>query len=489
MNIGTTHGTFASRSILSDIFSDLGVFQQPANNTFGPEMNGVRTLRGDWQLTRRMRAYSGVLLALVLFGAGFPVYADNVISGTVFLPGGDVAQTGGQRVLVYVNDTGSDQSVSKSVVIPQGNSSQSYSINVPANGAAQWEVAYDLGLLANQSYVRVGYYAAAAGTTWDKSAATLLAGGADHGGIDLALLNGDRISGNVLLPSGEVAPAGGLSIGITIRDSVHGFYFGVAPIAAGASSATYKMVVPSLGAANWSVKYSCSGSGCEPYYLTGYYAASGTTWNFLDATLLPGGSDHDDVDLTLLHGDHFSGRLFLPAGEVAPAGGTRFDVSITNTHTNDRFQRIFTVLAGDAFVSYDMVVPYIPTAEWTVGYLCNSAACQSYVQKAYYLDGGMTLDESLATLFSSGADYDQVDLQVALNIPDSCGQADETLSGPVTYSGDYFCSAENSITAGQNSVVVGNGAYVVYAAPSISLVPGFSVADHGVFRAGKDLLP
>ena len=29
MNIGTTHGTFASRSILSDIFSDLGVFQQP----------------------------------------------------------------------------------------------------------------------------------------------------------------------------------------------------------------------------------------------------------------------------------------------------------------------------------------------------------------------------------------------------------------------------------------------------------------------------
>ncbi len=30
MNIGTTHGTFASRSILSDIFSDLGVFQQPA---------------------------------------------------------------------------------------------------------------------------------------------------------------------------------------------------------------------------------------------------------------------------------------------------------------------------------------------------------------------------------------------------------------------------------------------------------------------------
>ena len=31
MNIGTAHGTFASRSILGDIFSDLGVFQQPVN--------------------------------------------------------------------------------------------------------------------------------------------------------------------------------------------------------------------------------------------------------------------------------------------------------------------------------------------------------------------------------------------------------------------------------------------------------------------------
>ena len=33
MNIGTAHGSFASRSILGDIFSDLGVFQQPAKTS------------------------------------------------------------------------------------------------------------------------------------------------------------------------------------------------------------------------------------------------------------------------------------------------------------------------------------------------------------------------------------------------------------------------------------------------------------------------
>jgi len=34
MNIGTAHGSFASRSILGDIFSYLGVFQQPVNTDY-----------------------------------------------------------------------------------------------------------------------------------------------------------------------------------------------------------------------------------------------------------------------------------------------------------------------------------------------------------------------------------------------------------------------------------------------------------------------
>jgi len=439
-------------------------------------------------LQRIQRRFISVFLLLLMLVLQVSAQADNVISGAVYLPAGDVAPAGGQGVKVWASDVNSSQSAFKSVLIAEGNSSQSYSISVPDNAAAQWEIAYDMGLVARQKYVKLGYYAAA-GTTWDKSAATLLSGGMDHNGINLTLLGGDHINGHVFLPSGEVAPAGGLSIGIYVRYSTVVFYYGVVPIAAGTSSAPYSMVVPSLGGANWSVKYLCSGSGCGPYYNTGYYAASGTVWSNLDATRLPGGSDHNDIDLTLLYGDHFSGRLFLPAGEVAPAGGMRFDISITDIHTQNQFLKVFTVPAGDISVPYDMVVPYLPTAEWTVAYLCNSTACQPYVPKAYYLDGGMILDETQATLFSSGADYSQIDLRVALNIPDSCSQADETLSGPVIYSGDYFCSADNSITAGQGGVVVGSDAYVVYAAPVIELVQGFSVADGGVFRAGKNLLP
>ena len=47
MNIGTAHGTFASRSILGDIFSDLGVFQQPVKLE-----NNLNREKYDWKFNR-----------------------------------------------------------------------------------------------------------------------------------------------------------------------------------------------------------------------------------------------------------------------------------------------------------------------------------------------------------------------------------------------------------------------------------------------------
>jgi hypothetical protein len=440
------------------------------------------------EVKQRHSGFLPLLMGLFLLGLVFPAMADNTIQGTVSLPVGDVAQVGGQHFTVNAEDiTSGNSTVVKTVTIAEGQSSTAYSLSVPSDASASWQISYDCGLLCD-SYVRVGYYSNTT-TTWDKSAATILPGGADHSGIDMTLLTGDTISGQIFLPQGDVAPNGGLWVSLFLRDSTVGFYFGRVKIEEGDASVAYKRVIPSLASANWSVNYMCTGSACDPYYTFGWYSSSGTVWNSLDATMLPGSSDYNNIDLTLLRADHFSGRLFLPVGEVAPAGGMRFDINISDVHTNNQFLKMFTVPAGYASVSYDMVVPYIPMAEWTAAYLCNSAACQSYVLKAYYLDGGMTLDESQATVFPSGTNYSQIDLRVAMNLSSSCTQSNETITGPLIYSGDYFCSADASITAGQNSVVVGNNAYVVYAAPSISLVSGFAIADHGIFRAGKNLLP
>ncbi len=423
----------------------------------------------------------------LLFWLSMPAMADNTIQGTVSLPTGDVAPAGGQVVSIYARETHSGSIIGKTVSIPEGQSAQTYNLSVSGDPTSSWRILYDCGFLCD-AYVRVGYYSTT-GTTWDESAATILSGGSDHSGIDMTLLSGDTISGRVLLPQGDVAPNGGLWVSLLLLDNTVGSYNGRVKIEEGNASVAYQKVVPSLAAANWTIKYLCNGAACDPYYNFGWYSASGTTWSSLDATPLPGGADHDNIDLTLLWGDRFSGRIILPDGDVAPSGGMRFDASIDNIHTNDQFQRFFIIPEGNASVPYEMVVPASPTADWTAAYVCNDTACQSYVLKAYYLDGGMTLDKAQATVFPSGADYSHIDLRVAMNLGSSCSQSNETISGPLTYSGDYFCSADTSITAGQNSVVVGNNAYVVYSAPSISLVPGFAVADHGIFRAGKNLLP
>ena len=428
------------------------------------------------------------LLGFALVLLQVPVQADNVISGTIMLPAGDVAQAGGQAVTVYATEINSESSIRQSVVIPAGQSSKTYSLTLSSDPSTRWRILYDCGLIRCDDYVRVGYYAAA-GTTWDESAATILSGGTDHSNVDMVLLEGDSISGHIALPSGDVAPAGGMYVGLLVFDSNFASFYGNVRIEAGENTAPYKRTVPSLGAANWYVKYLCSGSGCDPYYGFGWYSASGTKWSIVDANRLAGGMDHAGIDLTLLPGDHFRGRIILPTGETAPVGGTRFDVSLSDSHSTAELQKFLTIPEGDEAVAYDVVVPYLAGAEWTVAYICNDADCSTFVPKAYYLDRGMTLDESLATLFASGSDYSQIDLRVALDIPDSCAGSAPVFKGPLLYDGDYYCAAESSITSGQDGVEVGKEAYVVYSAPVIQLLKGFSVADQGVFRAGKDLLP
>ncbi len=440
---------------------------------------------------QRHSGFLPLLMGLFLLGLVFPAMADNTIQGDVRLPGADVAPAGGVVVTIWASDMNSSNAVSKSVLIPEGNAFQAYSISVPSDAAAQWEVSYDAGIKAEDDYVRTGYYASA-GTTWDKSAASLLVGGSDHANIDLTLLSGDVISGRISLPAGDVAPSGGLWVSFFVSDNTVNTYHGRAQIPEGASSVAYRKVVPSLAAANWLVKYyGCTGAGCASYHGAGYYSAAGTTWDYDQRTLLPGGSDYSDIDLTLLPGIHISGTLFLPAGDVAPTGGLRAVVEVAGVSlvTNTHFLKRVYIPQGGSSVPYDVSVPSDAAAAWFAFYYCNSMDCPSYIGKAYYVEGGMTLEEAAATPLPSGSNHSGIDMQMVLDIPDGCGQDNEIIAGPLIYSGDYFCSADASITAGQNSVVVGNNAYVVYAAPSISLVPGFAIADHGIFRAGKNLLP
>ena len=224
------------------------------------------------------------------------------ISGTVYLPGTDLAPAGGIWLDIQTWDTsgGAGSFGDNFTFFAEGTNSTSYTAVVPRVPSANWIVGYvcwDCG-----TYVNNGFYAAT-GTTWDPGSSTLVAGGSDHSGIDLTLLEGVQVSGLVSYPPGRVSPTGGSSIFVTFEehngahaDTSFGFDIGE-----GESSTSYSITVPKSASSEWVISYECEEwAGCSGYVQTGYFATSGTTWKLSAATPLAGTQDHAGIGLTLL---------------------------------------------------------------------------------------------------------------------------------------------------------------------------------------------
>ncbi len=233
-------------------------------------------------------------------GINLVLLTGKTISGTVSLPSGDIAPAGGIDVDIYAsNQNGSGYGYSY-VTIAEGASSATYSMIVPDDTTASWQVSYAYW---RSEYVQFGYYSSN-GTTGDSSVATLLHGGQDHENINFVLLTGKTISGTVSLPSGDIAPAGGIYIDVDPKNQ-NGNEWGNVTVflEAGQSSATYSITVLDDTTASWTVRYQYYlpnfQEGSE-YVPTGYYSANGTTRDKSAATPLAGGIDHDDINLTLL---------------------------------------------------------------------------------------------------------------------------------------------------------------------------------------------
>ena len=77
-------------------------------------------------------------------------------------------------------------------------------------------------------------------------------------------------------------------------------------------------------------------------------------------------------------------------------------------------------------------------------------------------------------------------------LTNSCNGQNETISAPLTYDYDYYCSVPGKITSGGtmgNGVSVTSGYQVIYSASSIELIPKFSVEKGGMLRLGNDISP
>jgi len=210
---------------------------------------------------------------------------------------------------------------------------------------------------------------------------------------------GTEITGTILLPSGT-APAGGININIGANDRSDGsrYYYSNAFIPAGSFSATYSITIPNDAAVSWSVFYDYSG---DAYVQEGYYASAGTTWDWSAATLLTGGQNHSNIDMTLLTGKTVAGTVFLPSG-TAPAEGVFIDIYGPGSSYFGGY-----ISEGSSSVTYSMIVPDDIAVSWSVSY---SYWGSDYVQQGYYASAGTTWDLNAATMLAGGQDHSSIDM-------------------------------------------------------------------------------
>ncbi len=378
-----------------------------------------------------------VICGVLTGSASLSLGADIIISGTVSLPQNQAAPSGGIDVdiNVYSSPIGWYENT---VTIAQGQSSANYSINVSDDAAASWTVSYSY---QGNDYLRNGYYATS-GTTWNSSDATSLPGGQNHTGINLTLLSGKIISGSISLSDGDSPPTDGISVEVDVR-SATGIGYGYG---AGGQSAWYEMNdinitqsdpqpeyefrVPNDSNLSFEVNYRLWlwGNNDLPYLDKGYFQSPTiTTWIEDNGSPVSGGTDHNDINLTLIRAKTISGSLSLPNGQTAHDD---MCFTINAKSAQGSFARRMGIESNQTDGDYTIKIPDDGNVGWKI-FFNHLESCQwwspptdyPYWGVGFYADGHTVLHEEDAASLQGGQDYTDIDMTVSEGY---------TLSGSIT---------------------------------------------------------
>lgn len=286
------------------------------------------------------------------------------ISGTVALPSGAVASTGGLKVNVNAAaDKGTenpydDINAGMTVTIPGGQQSVSYKLVVPA--ASGYVVGYEAD---SSGYLFNGYYKTGPVTTYARQLASSVdASLSNQSGINLELIKAKYIKGYVSLPIGQTAPTNGLEgwigavIGLGTDGKNNDNWFGTNfKINQGNNkSGEYSISVP-VDVNEYIVELWCSGANL----INGptYYGASGSVFSVATATSVvfaQADTEKKGIDITLVNGKTISGTINIPT--AAPSGGRGMTIqAIMDNGTPDNKK-------DDVVVDIKVVIPATQTS-------------------------------------------------------------------------------------------------------------------------------
>ncbi len=173
----------------------------------------------------------------------------------------------------------------------------------------------------------------------------------------------------------------------------------------------------------------------------------------------------------------YSGGDAAQSGAIGHSQSSYLETSITGPGTLSFYWKV------SSESNYDYLRFYLDGVE-QVGSISGESG---WLEQVYTVDSGVhtlrwTYDKDYSV--SSGSDAGWVDSVTFIQGSERCPNTiNPVIEGSVIYSGKEACEASVSITTGP-TVVVQNGADVVYKAPVITLGAGFSVQSGAQFKAG-----
>jgi hypothetical protein len=238
----------------------------------------------------------------------------------------NVTNSGGMRVALIVRAANVPSDTYRVyVVIPQGENEVDYSVTVSAvdDNNIKWTVRYECQVFATPiecaNYLTQGHYDNSGTVVGfnDVANPSYLDSGQSHPNIDLAMLVGSSIKGNLVLSDGK-APAGGINFWVRAHNTTGDVSQFATPvkIPEGASEAAYQINVDNDVTHAYRVFFDCNENVtaiCLELSDMRYYDGnSGATVDIEgDAEALPGGSSYENIDM-IVQSQKLANEMCLP---------------------------------------------------------------------------------------------------------------------------------------------------------------------------------
>lgn len=328
--------------------------------------------------TQYIEDYLGEMLKIGQDGSSnisdynFKLIPAKAISGTISLPGSEVAPADGVNVWVSAwSDNGTPENKEddfqngRGVYIPANQHSADFSVFVPGNDSYTVQAWSDGPGLVNTAV----YYSTTGSAITMAEASKVSVSDANVSGINFALVKGNEISGTFTLPDGTVVPAEGMRVFISIvndngtEDGMDDIYAGTeVEIQPGVNAGSFKMNVPAKAGYVVGYEYYQSDSILDQGFYYKDTLSEATIFNRDAASRLDlSQAGVSSVDMTFIPAKVITGKITLPA----PATKDLYDGVVvawndagTEIETDDSFfNDTVEIDAGESSYSYKIKVP------------------------------------------------------------------------------------------------------------------------------------